>query len=194
MMSGLRAVHPLFIIWSGGKKYPDPTDSLANVDITVARGDSSTLGPGTVVLLGVGALDELSLAFLKLDVSGMVVTDGGVPVDGGDGGIIGGCKNVPSFTTNTRPPLMQRCVSCHGGSNAQATNGLDMTKVNDTSMAAQAAACAQIKNRINTVSPAASAIFTTVAPNSTGHPYRFPDGTTFNAYQTMVTQWINAEK
>jgi hypothetical protein len=71
-----------------------------------------------------------------------------------------------------------------------------MSRVNDTSAAGQAAACAQVLNRVTPANPAGSRIFQVTAPGASAlvHPFQFPDQTSFNAFQTMVSQWIVREQ
>ncbi len=190
---GVHVAHPLFIVVSGGKQEPDPVDSFASLDLKVAQGNMTALGPGTLFLDGVGALDQLAIAFHTLeaynaDGSGL---DGGVDNGGG-----GGCKAVPAFTADTQPTLAQRCVGCHGGSNTLATNAVDMTRVGDLSGGGQATACAQVKTKVNTATPSASGIFAVTDPKgNANHPFKFNgDSTAWNAFVQAATQWINSEK
>ncbi|MSP61347.1 MAG: hypothetical protein EXR72_13580 [Myxococcales bacterium] len=181
---GLHIAHPLFIIWSGGLKYPDPVDSFSNLDQLFIKDTKTQLGPGTLLLSNVGALDEVAVAFQILEVYG-----GGLPM-------MGGCKSVKDFTGTTRGTLSMRCVGCHGGGNKTAQAALDMGKVNDLSDAGQANACGQIRNRVNTAAPAMSAIFTVTSPKSAlNHPYKFGgDQAAFDGFVQSASQWISKEK
>ena len=181
-MTGLHIVHPLFIVVRDGIKYPDPVDSFATLDAQIVKGKTVPLGPGLLVLNNVGRLDRLSIAFTRLEKYE------------GPGQMTGGCKAVSDFTMFAQPTLAQRCVSCHGGGNNTATNALDLRKVADTAMAAQVAACAQVRNRVNANDPASSSIFTVTRPGGQGHPFRFPDQNQFNAFVMSATQWITKEK
>ena len=100
---------------------------------------------------------------------------------------------MSAFSTDAKPTLLQRCVSCHGGNNAMATNALDMTNVGNAG--AQDAACAQVKNKIDPTTPSMSGIFLQVDPSGNAiHPFKFPDRNTFQTYQTMATKWISQER
>jgi hypothetical protein len=189
--NGVHIVHPLFITISSGAKTPDPVDSFSNLDQSVAQGNSSPLGPGTLFLDRVGTLDQLQIAFKTIEKYSM----GG----GGDGGVVGGggCKDTAGFTANVKPTLSGNCVGCHGGNNLTATNALDMTSVNDTSQTGQDTACAQVKNRIDVNTPANSDVFLQTNPtnNKTGHPFMFNGSTTnWNNFVTSATKWITLEK
>jgi len=189
---GVRIVHPLFIVVSNGVKVPDPVDSFAGLDLSVAQGNATTLGPGTLFLDGVGALDQIEIGFQtlsKYDANGGGM-DGGV-VQGG-----GGCKDVMAFTADAQPTLASRCLACHGGSNQLATAATDMTKVNDLSQQGQSDACAQVKNRIDTTTVANSDIFLVTNPKgNANHPFKFNgDSNAWNAFVQAATQWVNSEK
>src|SRR5262249_45004348 len=150
---------------------------------------SGTVGPGTLILTGFKLGDRIGVVFATLAATN---PPGGT--DGGTGGG-GGCKDVPDFTADAKPPLSNICVMCHGGANAGAQSALDMSRVNDTTAAGQAAACAQVLNRVTPANPAQSRIFQVTAPGSAAvHPYKFPDQNSFNAFQTMVSQWIVREQ
>ena len=192
--ANLHVVHPLFIVWTGGMKRPDPVDSFADIDLTVAAGQSSQLGPGTLILDNVGTLDEIGVAFLKITAGGYV--DGGTPA-GDDGGTIdpGACKAVTAFASDARPTLMKDCATCHGGTNTLATNALDLSKIGMSTSMAEAAACAQVLTRTKPATPMMSDIFIATDPSGNfTHPFKFPDAKSFNAFVTSATQWIQQEK
>ena len=192
--SGLHVVHPLFIVWSNGKKIPDPVDSFAALDETIAEGQNAPLGPGTLFLNHVGTLDQLSIAFHLLEASGVVPSDGGATSDGGT--LPRACQALDAFTANAQPMLSNRCVTCHGGGNGIATAALDMTHVNDLAPDAQDAACGQIRNKVNFDNPAASSLFGLNAPSSnSNHPFKFAgDQSAYTAFVQSVSQWIVKEK
>lgn len=186
--AGLHVVHPLFVMYPvGTDPVPDPVDSFSNVDQTFERGQSGTLGPGTLVLVNWQKDARLSLAFEKIEL--VVPPD----PDAGDGGMDpDGCKDLAAFDANAKVNFQQRCLSCHGGGNGQATAALDMSE-----LASNAAnACAQIKNRVNPGDPPQSQIFITTNPNgNAAHPYKFGgNGDTFNNFRSAVSIWIAAEQ
>jgi hypothetical protein len=189
--TGVHVVHPLFTVYPmTGAAAPDPVDSFSGLDQTVAMGQSGALGPGTLILTSFKLGDRIGVVFQKLDATN--------PPGGNDGGTTGGggCKDVTDFTADAKPPLSNTCVTCHGGNNAGAQSALDMSRVNDTSAGGQAAACAQVLNKVTPANPAASRIFQVTAPGASQavHPFQFPDQNSFNAFQTMVSQWIVREQ
>jgi hypothetical protein len=188
--TGIHVVHPLFTVYpQSGPAAPDPVDSFSGLDQTINMGATHMIGPGTLILTSFHLGDKIGVVFQTLAATN---PPGGT--DGGTGGG-GGCKDVTDFTADAKPPLSNTCVTCHGGNNAGAQSALDMSRVNDTSADGQAAACAQVLNRVTPATPAQSRIFQVTAPGSTAvHPFKFPDQTTFNAFQNMVSQWIVREQ
>ncbi len=130
---------------------------------------------------------KLSVAFQVIEPISSEVGDGGV-----EGGVAGGCKDVGAFMANAQQLLQQNCVGCHGGGNAGAKGAVDMSSLG----ADPAAACAQVKNRVNPDDAAQSQIFITTDPGgNAAHPYKFGgNGGNFSAFRTQVSQWITAEK
>jgi hypothetical protein len=183
-MTGVHAVHPLFTVYPAtGDPQPDPADSFQGMDMTVAAGQTQTVGPGFLLLTNYQSGMLISVAFDTFAPA----TGGGTPS--------GGCKNVGNFTNDAKAPLQANCTSCHGGANASAVAAVDMTRVGDATAAGQAAACAQVRNRTTPATPAMSDIFIQTAPNSaTGHPFRFASTTASNAFQQAVTPWIVSEQ
>lgn len=181
---GIHVKHPLFVTWQDTTPSPDPIDSFDTIELDVASGQAGSVGGGLLMLLNVPATAKLSIAFQKVGLS----TGGGTPT-------LSGCKAVAAFTANARTPLSQSCVSCHGGSNASASNATDMTKINDTSADGQAFACGQILGRVDLVTPSSSGVFVAPDPASgASHPFKFPSAAAFNTFRTGVTTWITAEK
>jgi hypothetical protein len=185
---GLHMVHPLFVVYPTGKEPdPDPVDSFSNVDQTFEAGQAGTLGPGTMIVTNWATGAKLSMAFEKLEgLAGEV--DGGA--DGGT--TTGGCMDVASFMTNAQPLLKSNCVTCHGGANAQAKGAVDMSALDSD----PAAACGQVKNRVNPGDPPSSQLFITTDPNgNAAHPYKFGgNDQNFSNFVTSVSKWIVAEQ
>ena len=189
--TGVHVVHPLFTVYpQGGTPKPDPVDSFSGLDSTIPMGGHGQLGPGTLILTNFHLGDQLGVVFQA--IAATMPPGGG---DGGTGGPGGGCKDVGSFTANAKPQLGGICITCHGGQNPGALSALDMSRVNDTSADGQAAACAQVLNKVTPATPAQSRIFQVTVPGSQAvHPFQFPDQNSFNAFQTMVSQWIVREQ
>jgi hypothetical protein len=189
--TGVHVAHPLFTVYpQSGSPLPDPVDSFSGLDQTIPAGMPGTIGPGTLILTSYKLNDRIGVVFEKLAATN---PPGGM--DGGTGGP-GGCKSVMTFTASAKTPLSNTCVTCHGGANAGAQSALDMSRVNDTSTDGQTAACAQVLNKVSPATPAQSRIFQVTAPGASAavHPFQFPDQNSFNAFQTMVSQWIVREQ
>jgi mono/diheme cytochrome c family protein len=185
---GVHLVHPLFSVFPLGKESdPDPVDSLSNVDQVFDSGQAGALGPGTLILTNWQAGAKLAVAFQKIEPFTTQVGDGGT-----EGGTTGGCKDVTSFNDNAAVLLAQNCQGCHGGGNGQAKGAVDMSQLT----ADPAAACSQIKNRVDTASAAQSQLFITTDPGgNAAHPFKFGgDNGKFDAFKQSVSQWISAEK
>jgi hypothetical protein len=119
---GVHLVHPLWVTWDATMTpTPDPVDSFSNLDETVLGGDSKTMGPGTLFLPNFATTMMVNLVFATIEPKGG-------SSDGGTGTL--GCKNVASWTTNTKPPLMASCTSCHGGGNGTATAAFPLQAAN----------------------------------------------------------------
>ena len=189
---GAHVVHPLFVTWVDGAATPDPIDRFSTIDLAVGAGLSGMIGGGTAVFVDVPPTAMLSVHFREVEASGEGGAGGG---GGGGGGGEGGCAALAEFTASAQPVLSARCVSCHAGSNAMATQATDMTKVNDTSPEGQAAACGQILSRVNLADPPQSAIFIAPDPDSgAGHPFKFGgDAGAFGDFRDALTVWINQE-
>jgi hypothetical protein len=184
---GVHMVHPLFVVFpKGGEPDPDPVDSFSNLDQRFDPGVAGGLGPGTMILTNWLEDGKLSVAFETIEVLG----DTGGTGSGGGGSTGGGCADVPAFQANAEPALGVCAGTCHSGQNGQATAAVDMSALGSDA----AAACAQVKNRVNVSDPAASQLFVTTDPGgNAAHPYKFQNGADFAAFRDQVTAWIAAE-
>ncbi len=176
--TGVHVVHPIFVIWDQNlNPTPDPVDSFSNLDETVFAGSSSPLGPGTLLMPNFAAGSLLSVAFTLAEPK-MGAT--------GDGGTVMGCKALTMFVNNVKPLLQQNTctTNCHVG--ATPTAGLKMDATPDATL------CQNLLGEINTTTPAMSKLLTQPDPaQNNGHPQKVNP---FTAFQTAVTNWINAEK
>jgi mono/diheme cytochrome c family protein len=187
---GVHLVHPLFVTWDAQNvASPDPVDRFADIDLTVAASQTSSIGGGTAVFVDVAPTTKLSLHFL------VAAKATGGTTTGGGGTTGGGCKAVAAFTQFAQPLLSANCAGCHAGGNAGATSATDMSKINDTSATAQAAACAQILSRIDKATPANSGMLVTVNPGKgLSHPFKFGGNqASYDAYEAQMLMWINQE-
>lgn len=180
---GVKLTHPLFTVYAAGSTNgaPDPVDSFSNVTLELAAGQAGLLGPGLVVLTNWKPNARLSLAF-----------EAAVAIDpnGGTDPNAMPCKASESFSLNAAPSFVP-CFACHNGKDSSANGAVDMSKL----MSDPGAACGQILNRVNLISPAKSQLFVTTNPSgSATHPFKFGGkAATYNAFKTSVTLWINDE-
>ncbi|NUQ74913.1 MAG: hypothetical protein HUU21_15290 [Polyangiaceae bacterium] len=181
IINGVKIVHPVAVVHPvGGEPDPDPLDSLAGIDISIAAGASGVLTE--VLILSNWSPDaKLSIAFETIELQ-----TGTPDVD------VVGCKDLSSFIANAEQQFLLNCSICHGGGNPDAAYAVDMTQLGVDS----AAACAQIRNRVNPNDPLKSHIFVTTNPEgNASHPYKFGgDGQSFIAFRSAVSIWIQAEK
>jgi cytochrome c553 len=188
-VTGVRIVHPVFGVYPKGKApTADPADSFAGLDQRFDENTAGPLGVGTLLLTNWEPQAKLGLGF---EVIEPYVTGGGTGGAGGGGAVEGGCADVASFDTNARPVLAASCNGCHGGNNAQATSAMDTSDLGTD----LAAACAQVKNRVNLGNPAGSQLFLSTDPGgNAAHPFKFGGNAgTFNAFRDDVTLWIESE-
>ncbi len=187
---GVHVVNPLFVIWNEGLPEPDPINRFGNIDLVVLEGATSYIGGGTAVFVDVLPGSDISVHFRVAEFAD------GTPGGGGDGGVVGGgCNNVPAFTSSAQPRLLASCNNCHGtGGQTAAINSTDMTRLGDLTPEGQAAACAQIKTRINQLDPINSGLLLAPDPGSgTGHPFKFPSAAEFQAFRDQILAWVNQE-
>jgi hypothetical protein len=181
---GLHVVHPLWVMWDANMvPTPDPVDSFSNLDETVQGGASAALGPGTLFLPNFASTMMLNVVFMTIEAKGAI----------GDGGTVGtlGCKSVTTWTSDAKTPLANNCVSCHGGNNASATGAFPLQTANGDTQN-----CANTLGEVDVTTPANSRLFSYPDPANpnNGHPFHFPDATTFQNFENAVGMWIANEK
>ncbi len=187
-MTGVHIVHPVFAVYpKGSPATADPVDSFAGFDTYYPENQSGAFGAGTLILTNWEPEAKLGLGFEAC----APWTEAGGAGGGGGGGPGGSCTALPEFSESAAPQLQARCVSCHGGGNGQATAAVDMTDLGTD----DAAACAQVKNRVNLTTPQQSQIFVVTNPNgNAAHPYKFGGDAGLHAdFMTELTLWISAE-
>jgi mono/diheme cytochrome c family protein len=176
--SGVHLTHPLFVVWDPNLiAHPDPVDSFSGLDETVFAGTTSPLGPGLVLLPSFASGSLISVGFTSIEAK----------AGGADGGTtVSGCKALAMFVANVKPLLQANCNSCHTGGAPTAGLAFDATP--------DATLCANALSEVNTTTPASSNMLKKPDPGTNGdasHPKKINP---FTAYQTAVTNWINAEK
>jgi hypothetical protein len=185
---GVHIVHPVFGVYpKGGEAESDPVDSFSGFDHKFPESTSEALGPGTLLLTNWQAGAKIGIGFELCDP----YTEGGGEGGAGGGGSSGGCNAVAEFTANAVPRLTANCQSCHGGGDPQANAALDMSQLGSD----DAAACAQVKNRVSPTNPASSQVFVNTNPDgNAAHPFKFLGSTAqWQAFMADMTIWIEAE-
>ena len=174
---GVHVVHPLFVVWDQNlTPTPDPVDSFSGLDESVFSGQTAALGPGTLLLPNFAAGDLLNIVFTTVETK----------MGAADGGTTTGCKALAMFVANVKPLLQQNCNACHTGGTPTAGLALDATP--------DATLCVNALTEIDKTTPANSLLLKKPDPGPNGdgnHPRKINP---FTAYQTAVTNWINAEK
>ncbi len=182
--------HPLFVSYpaAGGDPVPDSLDRFFDININQMGAGSDVLDGGTAAFLNFTATDPISIIFI-----------GAGPYMAGSGSgssTTSGCQQLASFKTNAQQPLETNCFSCHGGQNAAATAGMDLTHLEATDDPTILLACDQVLTQLNLTDVANSGFFVEPNPgNTTNHPFKFNGSqTNFNTFMTAVAIWANAEK
>lgn len=186
--TGVHMVHPLLVVYpKGAEPDPDPVDNFGGIDERFDKMTATELGQGTVILDNWVGDAKLSFAFESVEAWTM---DGGTGGAGGGGG--GGCSDLADFNSDAKPQFQNNCFTCHGGGNPAAKAAVDMSKLQSDA----AAACAQIKNRINPGDPPSSQIFVTTNPDgNAAHPFKFGGSTgNFNNFKSAISPWIGMEQ
>ena len=175
---GVHVAHPLFVVWDQNlDPHPDPVDSFSTLDETVFSGQTAPLGPGTLILpYTAGSL--LNVVFTTIEAK----------MGSTDGGTVTGCKALSMFVQNVKPILVQNgCASnCHNA--AMMTAGLNWATTPDSAL------CQVALTEINKTTPANSPMLIEPNPGPNIAPTHTNKINPFTAYQTAVTNWINAEK
>ena len=180
---GVHVVHPLWVSWDADMTpTPDPVDSFSNLDETVSGGATAPMGPGTLFLPNFATSMMINVVFSS-------ITAQSGTADGGTGLL--GCKSVATWTSDTKPQLTNNCVSCHGGSNTSATMAFPLQASNTDTQS-----CANTLGEVDVNTPANGRLYSYPNPANTnnGHPFHFPDTTTYTAFTTAVGMWIANEK
>lgn len=181
---GAHLVHPTFVPWVGGAPHPELAQPLDDVDLMLEAGVVAAVGTGALVLPNVPRDAGLAVEF--------EVAETLAALPGDDAGL-GPCAAVRSFTERLRPELADRCESCHAGDDDDATDAVDMTRLDDLSVDGQTFTCTQIAARVRVDEPGASALLAVVDPASASlHPYRFAGHVEdFVAFSAALLAWID---
>ena len=176
--SGVHIVSPIFAQIPASGPEVDNTD-FSTTDLTAGSGASAQISP-VFYFPNWTPGSKLKIEFQTIEAS---------TVGGGDGGTSSTtCKDLTDFQNSAAPSLMNNCVSCHGGSNGNATSSMDLTALKNNDYAT---ACTQARTQVNTTTPAQSNIL--LAPlQQVNHPVKVFASNTSTGY-VQIQNWVNKE-
>jgi len=175
--TGLHIVSPIFVQVPGTGPETDNTD-FSTTDMSIAAGASGQISPVFYFPNWVPG-SKLKIEFQKIETA---------TVQGSDAGASTTCKDLTTFTNSAVPSLKANCTSCHGGSNANATNSMNLAALatND-----YATACTQARTQVNLTTKANSNILQAPLQQVT-HPVKVFASNTSTGYVQIQT-WVNKE-
>lgn len=189
----IRMVHPRFSVFPADSQqgYPDPADSLSDVDQTFVAQENATLSTGQLLLTNWQSGARLGLDFNlgKIEYSYL----------GSDGEIKVPCKDLGAFQAavlSLGQGGPKYCAeNCHGGNKPEAKAAMNLSGlVADPPDYAQA--CAFMRSRITPGKVNESQIMNVTDPKQplVVHMYKFQGNVdNYNAFKTGMTAWILAE-
>jgi mono/diheme cytochrome c family protein len=179
--------HPLFVSWPpDGSEVPDSLDRFFDVKLNLMEGASELIDGGTAAFIGFAPIDKISIHF-KVVMPYQPEQMGTVP---------SGCRQLQSFKTRAQQPLKTNCASCHAGTaNAKAKAAMDLDGIDANADAVIQLACNQARTVVNFQNTAQSGLYLAPNPASrTNHPFKFGGSPAYNAFETAVDIWVQAEK
>lgn len=187
--TGIRIKHPKFYFVSARTSYPDPADSLAGVDQTIAARADSALTRGSLLLTNLPtetASTRLGLAFEVVERANPTTVD----IQ---------CKSFNLFNPAVRTELQGCAQQCHApGRNNVAAGAFDMSMASSTDTAALKQLCVYTLGRIDKQNAAASILIKQVIPPGMGgtpnHPFKFNEATARTRFVNAVQAWAAGEK
>jgi hypothetical protein len=176
--TGLHIISPIFVQVPGSGPEVDNTD-FSTLDMTVASGASGQISP-VFYFPSWTPGSKLKIEFEKIE---------GATVQGSDAGTsTTTCKDLTDFQNSAAPSMKANCTSCHAGNNANATNSLNLTALNNNDYAT---ACTQARTQVNLNNLGQSNIL--LAPlQQVNHPVKVFGSNTSTGYVQIQT-WVNKE-
>jgi hypothetical protein len=189
----LRLVHPRFVVFpaEGTEGYPDPADSLSDVDKTFIAQEDPKLSTGELLLTNWEPGARLGLDFTLGEIESLFLGSGGdikVPcIDLGafEAAVLSLGENGPRYCAE----------NCHGGNKAEAKAAMDLSGL-ISDPPAYDKACAFMRSRIKPGDVEGSQIMIVTNPKQLQvvHMYKFNGNTNnYNAFKMGMTAWIMAE-
>ncbi len=186
--AGAYIEHPLFIDSPTGEQaLEDEFDQFETVKTDVAPSTAAAIGAGAAAFTEFVPTDPIVISF-KVVMPYQPAVD--MPPTGG-------CNDVADFITDAQPLMNSDCASCHAGSNASATNAMNLTGINTPNNAtAIAAACAQALNHASITAGSIPTSLILVEPDpaqAAGHPFKITNAGNLTTFKTDLTNWLTKE-
>lgn len=189
----LRLVHPRFDVYpaDGTEGYPDPADSLSDIDKTFIAQEDPKLSTGEILITNWEPGARLGLDFLLGKAESLYL--------GSDGEIKVPCNDLGAFEAavlSLGDGGPKYCAeNCHGGNKVEAKAAMNLSGLlADPPDYGQA--CAFMRSRITPGDVDGSQITIVTNPKQLQvvHMYKFNGDTNkYNAFKTGMTAWILAE-
>ena len=189
----IRMVHPRFVVFppDGTEGFPDPADSLSDVDQTFVSQEDPTLSTGELLLTNWVQGGRLGLDFTLGNIESLYL--------GSDGEIKVPCNDLGAFEAavlSLGDGGPKYCAdNCHGGNKAEAKAAMNLSGLTK-SPPDYAQACAFMRSRVTPGDVDASQIMNVTDPKQPQvvHMYKFKGNVDdYNAFKTGMTAWIMAE-
>lgn len=189
----LRLVHPRFVVFpaEGTDGFPDPADSLSDVDKTFVAQEDPQLSTGEILITNWEPGARLGLDFVLGKIESLFL--------GSDGEIKVPCIDLGAFqaaVVSLGDNGPKYCAeNCHGGNKVEAKAAMNLSGlIADPPDYDQA--CAFMRSRITPGDVDGSQITIVTNPKQLQvvHMYKFNGDTNkYNAFKTGMTAWIQAE-
>jgi hypothetical protein len=166
--TGIRFKHPKFYFVSARSSYPDPADSLAGIDTTIAAKSEAKVASGSLLLTNLPTVDVQCKAFNLFNPAVR--------------------SELVSCAGTCHAP----------GRNNVAAGAFDMSAASSMDMAALKQLCVYTLGRVDKQNPVNSILIKQVTPPGMGgtpnHPFKFNDSTARTRFVNAVQAWAAGEK